>query len=181
MSELTNWKTLCKKESWGRYNFGVEIRVSVPRPLNENDTKAMYRIEEQIEDAVMRETLRLDPEQRERRVEERTKLLACFGDLSIFAEEIPNGYSNQWYYEMSPWYRITTKGVSLREGFPVAGLITLGWRKRVIEITWNDEINKATAEQLFPAEEVTKIGRTIHAWSYEKAATYISRILSVNI
>jgi hypothetical protein len=165
---LTNWKTLYKQESYGSKNFGIEIRVAVDRELGRNDDVAMYRIADQIEDAIMRETLRLDPEAQKDREEVRAKLMECFGDDKIFVEEIPNGYSQSWHYSMTPWYRVTTR----------KGIITLGWRKRVISISWEPTMNSATADQLFPGEDVTKFDQTIHAWGYEKAKTYISRLLS---
>jgi hypothetical protein len=68
---------------------------------------------------------------------------------------------------MTPWYKVTTR----------KGVITLGWRKRVIEISWEPSVNNE-ADELFPGEDVTKIGRTIHAWGYDKAKQYISRLLS---
>jgi hypothetical protein len=164
---LTNWKTLYKSESYGTKNFGIEIRVAVDRELGRNDDVAMYRIADQIEDAIMRETLRLDPEAQKNREEVRTKLMECFNGADVFVEEIPNGYSNSWHYSTSPWYRVTTR----------KGIITLGWRKRVIEITWAESVN-TLAETLFPNEDVTKFSWTIHAWGYEKAKAYISRLLS---
>jgi hypothetical protein len=165
--ELTNWKTLQKKESWGAKNFGIEIRVAVDRDLNENDVKATYKIMDEIENAVLSESMRLDPEAQKERQEERTKLLECFGDRVIYVEEIPNGYGTSWYYSQSPWYRVTTS----------KGKVTLGWRKRVIEISWEPH-NGFTADVYFPNEDVTKFGYTIHAWGYEKAKQYLATILS---
>ena len=165
--KMTDWKTLYKKESWGGHNFGIEVRVSIDRDLNENDSKAMYGVVDQIEAAIMTETMRLDPEHQKVRQEERTWLLKCFGDDKIFVEEIPNGYSQGWEYSQSPWYKVTTS----------KGVITLGWRKRVIEISWMPQVGR-TAEEIFPDENVTKFDRTIHAWGYEKAKEYISRLLA---
>jgi hypothetical protein len=169
MAELTNWKTLFKKESWGSRNFGIEVRVAVDRELNENDKTAMYRIADEIEDKIMRETVRTDPAEILDRAKEQHELLGCFPVTEkIFAEEIPNGYCSRWCCEMRPWQKVTTS----------KGVITLGWRKRVIEISWEPRVNAATADQLFPGEDVTKIDRLIHAWGYEKAARYIAKILA---
>lgn len=167
--EITNWKTLHKKESWGSQNFGIEIRVSVDRTLNENDTKATYKIVEEIENVIMRETMRLDSESIKRKDAERNELLGCFPmtDPGIFAEPIPNGYCSRWCCEMLPWYKVTTS----------KGIITIGWRKRVIEISWEERVNGCAAA-LFPGEDTTKIGRTIHAWNYDRAKAYISRLLT---
>jgi hypothetical protein len=168
--EMTNWKTLHKKESWGTKNFGIELRVAVDRELNENDARATYKIMDEIEDVIMRETVRTDSEEIVERAEERLKLLACFPVTEkIFIEEIPNGYCSRWCCEMRPWYKVTTSH----------GIITLGWRKRVIELSWEPRVtNGVTADGLFPAEDVTKVAYTIHAWGYEKAKQYISRLLA---
>jgi hypothetical protein len=165
---LTNWKTLYKSESYGARNLGIEVRVAVDRELGRNDDMAMYRIADQIEDVIMRESLRLDATAQLAKKEEHDKLMELFGDEKIFAEEIPNGYSTSWYYSMSPWYKVTTS----------KGIITLGWRKRVIEIQYEQRVNAASADSLFPDEDVTKSGRMIHAWGYDKAKRYISLILS---
>jgi hypothetical protein len=167
-SHLKNWKTAYKSESIGAKSFGIEIRVAMDREFTKNDNMAMYRIAEQIEDAIMREGLSLDAEAIKSRQEEHDKLLDCFNGEGIFVEEIPNGYSNSWYYSQSPWYKVTTR----------KGIITLGWRKRVISIEWEPRVNPATADELFPNEDVTKYERLIHAWGYEKAKAYISQLLA---
>jgi hypothetical protein len=166
--EFTNWKTLYKKESWGNKNFGIEIRVAMDRDPNQNDDRAAYRIAEEFEDKIMRETMRLDPQAATERAEDREKLLGCFPMIErIFAEEIPNGYCSRWCCEMIPWYKVTT----------TKGVVTIGWRKRVIHIEWEPRV-AAKADELFPGEDVTKVDYLIHAWGYEKAKYYLARILS---
>lgn len=172
--ELTNWKTVYKKQSFGEKNYGVEIRVAIDRPFNDKDDLAMDKIAEDIESAIMSETLRLDPEAQEARRIEREKLLALFNDKvdgfgagrDIFVEEIPNGYCSRWCCTQKPWYKVTTN----------RGVITIGWRKRVINISWEPQVG-GTADSLFPSEDVTTFDRTIHAWGYEKAKQYIARLL----
>lgn len=168
--ELTNWKTAYKVQKFGNSNFGLEIRVAVDRPLTDNDEMAMYKIADDAEAAIMTETMRLDPEAARNRDEERIKLLALFtatqGGL-ILAEPIPNGYCPRWCCSQKPWYVVTTS----------KGRVTIGWRKRVIEISWEPRVG-ATAEELFPGEDSTKIDRMIHAWGYEKAQEYITKLLS---
>jgi hypothetical protein len=171
MSEgFTNWKTLHKKESWGIKNFGIEIRVAVDRDLNDNDSRATYRIMDELENVLLRESMRLDAAEIAEATDEREKLMACFptGE-KIFVKEIPNGYCSRWCCSMKPWYTVTT----------TKGVVTLGWRKRVIEISWEPNVTGArTADALFPGEDVTKIGCLIHAWSYEKAKQYLAKILA---
>lgn len=165
--EFTNWKTLYKKESWGEKDFGIEVRIAIDREFTDADKRLSYRIGNEIEEALLRESIRLDPEKQKEMEEESTKLMECFGGRNIYASPIPNGYCSHWCCSMTPWYRVTTH----------KGIITLGWRKSVIEISWEPSVN-AEADELFPGEDVTKIGRLIHAWGYEKAKQYISRLLA---
>lgn len=53
--------------------------------------------------------------------------------------------------------------------------ITIGWRKRVINIDW--EQSGKNLEGLFESEDVTKGGGYIHAWGYDKASEYLAKIL----
>jgi len=165
--EMTNWKTAFKKESYGDKNFGIEIRVAVDRPLNNNDSRAMYRIADQIETAIMGETMRLDPEAQAAKEREHTELIGLFGDAPILVEELPNGYCSQWCCTQLPWYKVTTK----------KGVITLGWRKRVIQISWDSMVSARSADMIFPEETSTKFDRTIHAWGLEKAQEIITKLL----
>jgi hypothetical protein len=137
----------------------------VDRPLNDQDERAMYKIADDVEAALMTETMRLNPKRKRKKKDERTKL-ALFGDAPILVEEIPNGYCPRWCCSQIPWYTITTR----------KGRIQIGWRKRVISITWLPPL--PTAEELFPEETSTKFDRTIHAWGYEKAQEYITKLLS---
>jgi hypothetical protein len=165
--EMTNWKTLCKKESWGEKNFGIEVRVAVDRDFTDADKRLSYRIADEIEEAIMRETMRLDPEKQKELEEESAKLMECFGGRNIYASPIPNGYCSRWCCSMRPWYRVTTS----------KGVFVVGWRKSVISIEWEPH-NSLTADVLFPDEDVTKGGYSIHAWGYGKAKQYIDRILA---
>lgn len=167
MTELTNWKTLYKKESWGDRDFGIEIRVAIDRELNENDKKAAYAVADEVEDKIMRETMRTDEKEMLVRTTEGAHILACFPGEPILAEAIQNGYCSRWCCEMRPWYKVTTK----------KGVVTIGWRRRVIEVSWEPRVG-ASADELFPDEDVTKTGRTIHAWSYPDAARYLAVLLA---
>ena len=166
--EMTNWKTGHKHESWGQRNFGIEIRVAIDREFTPQDSLTFMRIADELEDKLMRETVRLDPEELRLKEEQRAKLMECFGNFANYADEIPNGYCSRWCCSMKPWYRVTTH----------AGIITLGWRKRVISIEWDKIVGKE-AEELFPNEDVTKIGHLIHAYGYAKAKAYISVLLGL--
>lgn len=79
---------------------------------------------------------------------------------------IPNEYCSRYCCVNRPWIEVITE----------RGSIKVGWRKSVISISWDENIN-IDAEFLFPNEEVTKYERTIHAWGYEKAKEYLNVIL----
>lgn len=64
---------------------------------------------------------------------------------------------------MSPWYLIKTQW----------GLIMIGWRKRVINIDWEDTGLKA--EDL-TKDEVTKWPEGVHAYGEEKALEYLKTL-----
>lgn len=102
---------------------------------------------------------------RESEPSERDRLVGLFRD-PIFVEAIPNGYCGPSCFPDRPWFIVTTR----------AGRIKIGWRKRVIAIDWSDSTITATAEELFPCENVTKDGRLIHAWGYDKAREYVASL-----
>lgn len=87
-----------------------------------------------------------------------------------YHEEIPNEYeNNSWYGKLHPWYRLTV---------PNVGHFKVGWRKRVIYLDWQETRVTATAEQLFPNEDTTKLERGIHAWSHERLRHYFQIIIA---
>jgi len=108
-----------------------------------------------------------DPEIQQRNQNEKEQLLACFGDRSIFVQDIPNEYLNRPFYPV--WHIVTTE----------IGHIKTGWRKRVIVIDWSQTIVDKKADTLFPEEDVTKDGQMIHAWGYDKAKEYIDKLHEV--
>lgn len=84
----------------------------------------------------------------------------------IYIEEMSNQYCSRHCCIDKPWYRITSK----------IGPIKIGWRKRVIHIDWSESAVKASGPDLFPDEDVTVSDSFIHAWSYEKAVKYLTRL-----
>lgn len=79
-------------------------------------------------------------------------------------QEIPNEYTQIGY----PWYLVATN----------RGIIKVGWRKRVIELNWEGSFIEQSAVGLFPNEDVTRSGRLIHTWSYEKLLEYVQILLA---
>jgi hypothetical protein len=161
--------------SGGCGDLGVKVFVRVNRKMNETDRNNLRRIMDDIESAVMKETLRLDPETAKAAAVERAELLDCFS-VGVYVEEIPNGYCNRYCCAFKPWYVVTTP----------KGRIKIGWRKSVIRIEWTDSAIKASASEIFPKEEAwpgyetTQYEKIIHAHGIEKAKEYINRILERN-
>ncbi|OGY91747.1 MAG: hypothetical protein A3B31_01755 [Candidatus Komeilibacteria bacterium RIFCSPLOWO2_01_FULL_53_11] len=85
---------------------------------------------------------------------------AGFDDIAL--EAIPNQYCP--CDVCAPWYRVTT----------AIGVFTIGWRERVINIDWSALGQDFLS--LFEGEDVTKGANSIHAWGWEKATDYLSRI-----
>ncbi len=150
-----------------RTKIHMKILLDVGRNLTSTDNNNIRECAEKLSDLLSEETIKVDPRSKEEATKERQEILELFKDHAIFVEEIPNGYSNGWYSKHLPWFVVTTK----------LGRITIGWRKRVINIDWEGSIINKTANELFPGEDVTKGNKCIHAWSYEKAKEYIDVLL----
>lgn len=146
--------------------YGISIMVSLKRELTEADETAFDRAARAIQAALHEETIRLDPASAERAAVERAEMTRLF-PAPIYVEAIPNGYCSDYCCRHLPWFVVTT----------VRGRIKVGWRKRVIQIDWSDSAIQTDAETLFPDEDVTKGGRTIHAWGVDKARAYVARLL----
>lgn len=101
---------------------------------------------------------KLERDQRERF--EVVFIKAGFGPVTL--EAIPNQYCP--CAVCAPWYRVTT---------PI-GVLTIGWRKRVINIDWTGWGQNLLG--LFDGEDVTKDVSSIHAGGWDKAVDYLSRI-----
>lgn len=160
------YKEVAGSESWGGPTaMGIKILIGGIE-ITEEITKICRNARHDLEDAIKNELWRTDPEIIARKIQDRKDLIACFPtDVMIYVEDIPNEYGNGTHG--TPWLMVTTP----------KGRIKIGWRKRVIVVDWEQSVNQQTAEELFPDEDVTKSGKMIHAWFYDKAAEYIKKIL----
>jgi len=156
------------RESGSKFSIDLEILIDVNRELTDNDNKNLREHVDNIVKSLHEESIRLDPASKETADKERAEIISLFGNRAIYVDEIPNGYCNSFCCKHLPWFIVTTN----------KGRIKIGWRKRVININWDDTIINEKAETLFPNEEVTKFDKTIHAWGLEKAKEYIDLILS---
>lgn len=89
--------------------------------------------------------------------------LAGFDVHSI--DKMPNGYWPLAYKEaraMSPWFLVRTS----------LGPITIGWRKRVIQIEWD----KRMYSGIITEDDTTKEDTMVHAWGYPDAAKYLENL-----
>ncbi len=140
------------------YNLPELEKGVSPLPIN--------NLLNQIENFVRGKRIEQDPNTKVLTEKNRSMVDKVF-DSPVYVEEIENGYCKDYCCKHLPWFIVTTK----------IGRITIGWRKRVTAIDWEDTDNKLEAEELFPDENTTKVGCMIHAWSYEKAKEYITKIV----
>lgn len=94
---------------------------------------------------------------------------AFFGKMVLEAgfkdplmNEIPNEYCK--CERCMPWSLLNT----------LAGDIKVGWRKRVLSISW--EGTGIYLPDLFKDEDVTKNGYHVHAWGYGKGVLYLTKL-----
>lgn len=163
-----NYVQVSSYEAYGHPGIGIKILVAHDRPLTDDETFEIGRHAEKIRDLILEKTFAMDPEKIEQAAQERQEILGLF-DAPIYVEEFPNGYCPSYCCKHLPWFVVTTP----------KGRIKIGWRKRVISIDWSDTRIAETAAEMFPAEDVTKEGRLIHAWGLEKARQYVKVLLFV--
>ena len=186
-----NYKQITALELQGQNSAGIKVLVALDREVTKNE---YYEIAELAENFLRKTLLKnsalQDPEKLKIKEEMTKEILGCFPDTVTLqqkswtkenisltcpaildVEEIPNEYCKDYCCVHKPWFNVKTP----------QGTIKIGWRKRVINITWPEGINK-NGNELFPNEDVTKytVGNlhTIHAWGYDKAKEYLAKILN---
>lgn len=167
-------------ESGSSGSFQIAIMVKLPP---EHTAEVMRQVEdyrqphvslggyvEQILEHIKMVTAQNDPTTKERQECARSVFRSIFqraGLPAIYMEQLPNGYCDKSCCIHEPWWRVTSR----------LGPITIGWRKRVINIDWsNSAVPKNCVKELFADEDVTKAETMIHAWSEEKAVDYLRRL-----
>lgn len=99
---------------------------------------------------------------------------AGFKDIRML--RTPNEYCS--CNRCAPWFNVNTE----------FGTINVGWRKRVIHIDWSSALKtlemrgqkpEKNVLSLFEKEDVTKGGTYIHAWGWEKAEEYLTKIYNL--
>lgn len=164
-------KNFSAGESWGSAGgFAMTVSVGSTRRLfTDDDYWAIYRKLEEVKNILQGRIYNEDPKIAERAAQDKKAILACF-DGPIQVQEIPNGYCSDYCCTQLPWFIVTT----------ARGPITIGWRKRVINLDWSASDIKANGEELFEdvvAKGITVGKNSIHAYSYGTAQEHIKRLL----
>jgi hypothetical protein len=166
--------TLHKEESFGFNGYlGIEIKIAASNlpDLEQDQIRSATRsASEKVVSAVRLAIKAADPTTSTKTAENKKLISDVFSSM-IFVDEIENGYCNDWCCSHLPWFIVTTE----------IGRFTIGWRKRVISIDWSQTVGTKTAEELFADEDVTKGEKSIHAWSVEKAKSYIDKIIDETV
>jgi len=154
--------------SFGAFSLTITVGASKLPDLNREEIReAAYKAAELIESEVMAAIIDENPENRKHYEAMRDGLVGLFPE-PIHVEEIPNGYCSRYCCRHLPWFVITT----------TIGRFKIGWRKRVIQLDWSETNATGSAQGLFPAEDVTKGERMIHAWSLDDARRYINTVIA---
>lgn len=152
--------------SLGVFHLKIEVGATkLPNLRKESINKAMYGAVDMLS-AEIQAAIKEDDPGTIKEAERNFKLIDVF-DEPIYVEEIPNRYCKDWCCRHLPWFVVTTK----------VGRFTIGWRKRVIHIDWEDTTGTDTADNLFKDEDTTKGGKYIHAWSISDAKRYVSDVI----
>ena len=96
------------------------------------------------------------------------QMLAIFllAGIAVSSEdELPNQYwprvpDYQQLRDESPWWLVHTE----------YGMFRIGWRKRVISISWE----RSPIRAIVTEDQVTKDNECVHAYSYAKAVEYLT-------
>lgn len=95
-------------------------------------------------------------------IAEKLKALFILADITVF----------QNWEALNPYWRDNSvKGPLLLMSTP-AGMVSISWRKRVIEIDWS----ATKIRTVITADEVTKDEHSVHAYSYSKALEYLAAL-----
>jgi hypothetical protein len=165
------FKEVAKYETWGNFSgftyLGIKILVAGVELTEEEQGTVNKYVE-----AIQRDIFKSKEENHPDNIKERQKtiedLKACFPS-PIYYKVISNKYWGESHYGFTtPWLIVTT----------TRGPITIGWRKRVIVIDWSGSDIENSADSLFSQEDVTRGDKMIHAYGYDKAREYISKLMT---
>lgn len=176
MSEATNergWPRAHFIHTSGQSECGLDLYVKLDRPLTEDDEQVIAEAMRELSRDLLAESARLHPDNvrwKEGWLREARAMFADAGLAAIHVREIDNEYCGPKCCPHRVWLRVTTR----------LGVVKVGWRKSVMVVDWAESDVTETAKDLFAGEDVTKGDRMIHAWSYEKATEYLTKIAAHN-
>ena len=107
-----------------------------------------------------------EQEKRQEHITIMTKLFVDAGFKIVYVKVIDNQYSSNACYYVDPWLIVTT----------LRGPITIGWRKRVINLDWSDSDITVDGRELFKDESTTKDKEYVHCWGMGKALEYLKKL-----
>ncbi len=165
------YKEVLSVESFGHINHGIKILFSDNIVVGDDFSdlkRALNKTYEELREAICLSEYKRQPEYKEKYERTRKAILECFRQEEIYVEEIPNGYTNSYIASNDPWFVVTTR----------FGPITIGWRRSVIHIGWdnNNSLKNCDGNLFFGEEDTTKSRYLIHAWSYQRAKAYIAKL-----
>lgn len=161
------YQTASSIESWGSNGeTGIRIQVAGMGILTEEMTRCVGQFTEKIQDGLNLIRVKNSSEKQSDKAETIRELLGCFPS-PIWHREISNRYCSRYCCWHLPWLEV----------FTTVGPFVIGWRKRVIHLSWDDIPCKQHASELFASEDVTKGPTMIHAWSLERAKQYVETVI----
>ena len=176
--KLPKTQLLCAESCGGNGNFDGMIYITsekydalsggVKNLISFKASECLHIIQHKIE---MEWAKAFEYAKRKDHVAKLSTLFTDAGFKIIHVKEIDNQYSGDACYYANPWVIVTTK----------AGLITLGWRKRVLNLDWSDSDITADGRELFKEEKTTSGERFVHCWGYDKVVEYLKKLLMVHL
>jgi hypothetical protein len=167
-----SYKEARRIEATGGYGwYGLQINIAMENDEcieSERVRNALYHAEKLVSNAVQLEQVLSDKDKVNQAKADQQKLVEQFPE-PIYVKEIPNGYWGDDHPAgvLNPWLLVTTR----------IGVFKVGFRKRVIELSWEDTDAKSVdGDEIFKDEGVTVEQSMVHAWSFEKLGEYIARI-----
>jgi len=100
--------------------------------------------------------------------EQHVDALFLLAGISVLSKQrLPNSYwpevpEYQELRDASPWFLVTTP----------FGTVQIGWRKRVMAISWTQTPIRAHITD----DDVTQSATEVHAWTYPKALEYLASL-----
>jgi hypothetical protein len=163
------WPRAYYTQSSGQSDLGIDLYVHLGRELGEHDRHTINRAMNDLHRDLLAESTRLHPDNIAWKADWLVRARGMFeaaGLSPIYVREVENQYCGAICCPHRVWLLVTTR----------LGVLKVGWRKSVMVVDWSESDLAIEAEGLFRGEDVTKSGKLIHAWGYDKATEYLTRL-----